>query len=213
MKAVHTELAALESMGVFTEVELPMDAHALGTTWAFRRKTGANGELIKYKARLCAQGFSQIPGLDYNETYAPTGRLTSMRTALSICGSEGLETQVMDAVGAFLNGIPEETLFIRVPLGYRCKKGGKNIVLRLNRSLYGLKQSPRCWYNLVTDFFKSIGFSPSEADPCLFVSSDPEWKCFVHVHVDDMLIMGHNIQRFADLIQQRFQMEDLGECT
>ena len=169
--------------------------------------------MIKYKARLCAQGFSQIPGQDYNETYAPTGRLTSMRTALSICGSENLETLVMDAVGAFLNGIPDEVLFIRIPLGYQCKTKGKNTVLQLNRLLYGLKQSPRCWYTMVKEFFLSISFSPSNADPCLFVSTDPSWRCFVHVHVDDMLIMGDNVQRFSDLIHKRFKMESLGECT
>ena len=133
--AIQKELKALIEMGVFTEIELPSGAHALGTTWAFRLKTNEDNVVIKHKARLCAQGFSQIPGLDYNKTYAPTGRAASMRLALSVCGTEYLEVRLMDAVGAFLNGIPEEKLYIKIPQGYTPKKTGTNIVLLLNGSL------------------------------------------------------------------------------
>lgn len=73
VEAMNRELAALEKMDVWEEVILPDGEHALGTTWVYKKKTGATGELIKHKARLCAQGFSQIEGIDYSETYAPTG--------------------------------------------------------------------------------------------------------------------------------------------
>lgn len=119
----------------------------------------------------------------------------------------------MDAVGAFLNGVPPETIYIRPPKGYVCKLKGYNVVLLLNKALYGLKQSLLCWYNELKSFFTSIKFKPSTADPCLFTSTDPDWKCAVHVHVDDLCIMGLNIQRFKDLINKRFEMEDLGPCT
>lgn len=199
--AIKKELQALIDMGVFTEMELPEGAHALGTTCAFRQKTNEDNVVTKYKARLCAQGFSQIPGLDYNKTYAPTGRAASMRLALSVCGTEDLEVRLMDAVGAFLNGIPEEVLYIKIPQGYTPSLTGKNIVLLLNCSLYGLKQSSRCWYNMVKEYFTTINFTPSQSDPCLFISNDPGWRCFVHIHVDDMLVMGKDTQRFSDLIQ------------
>lgn len=119
----------------------------------------------------------------------------------------------MDAVGAFLNGIPDEILYILPPKGYTCKLKGENVVLKLNKSLYGLKQSPRCWYNQLKDFFSSVNFNPSLADPCFFISGDPKWRCGVYVHVDDLSIMGHNTQRFKDLINKRFEMEDMGDCT
>lgn len=212
IKAINKELDALAKMNVWTEVELPEGEHALGTTWAFRRKVNLESELLKYKARLCAQGFSQIEGVDYHETYAPTGRLTTLRTMLSISATEDFEIQQMDAVGAFLNGIPDEVLYIRPPKGYSCKTIGKNIVLQLNKSLYGLKQSPRCWYNQLKEFFLSIKFSPSTADPCFFISSDPTWKCGVHLHVDDLSIMGQQTNRFKKLISNHFEMEDLGDC-
>lgn len=213
IEAMDRELSALEGMSVWVEVELPEGEHALGTTWVYKRKTGATNELIKYKARLCAQGFSQIEGIDYSETYAPTGRLATLRTCLSICAREGLEVVQMDAVGAFLNGVPDETLYIRPPKGYKCKLKGENVVLKLNKSLYGLKQSPRCWYNQLKEFFTSVNFHPSNADPCLFISDDASWKSFVYVHVDDLCIMGQDTQRFKKLINSRFAMEDLGECT
>lgn len=213
IEAMNKELSALEWMGVWEEVELPDGEHALGTTWVYKRKTNAENQLIKHKARLCAQGFSQVEGVDYSETYAPTGRLATLRTCLSICATEDFEVVQMDAVGAFLNGVPDEVLFIKPPKGYTCKKKGVNIVLKLKKSLYGLKQSPRCWYKQLKDFFTSINFKASSADPCFFISSEPGWKCGVYVHVDDLSIMGQNTKRFKTLISERFEMEDLGPCT
>lgn len=144
--SMNKELASLESMDVWQEVSLPEGEHALGTTWVYKRKTGPSGELVKYKPRLCAQGFSQIEGIDYLETYASTGRLATLRNALSISATEDLEIVQMDAVGALLNGIADEVLYIKIPQGYVCKRSGKNLVLRLKKSLYGLKQLQRCWY-------------------------------------------------------------------
>lgn len=83
-KAITQELNNLEDMVIWEEFDLPPDAHTIGTTWVFKKKTGQNGELIKFKARLCAQGFSQVEGVDYSDAYAPTGQLSSLRTFLSI---------------------------------------------------------------------------------------------------------------------------------
>lgn len=213
IKAMDKELSALERMNVWEEVEVPAGQHALGTTWVYKRKTNTNGELAKYNARLCAQGFSQIEGVDYCETYAPTGRLAALRTALLLGASEDMEIIQMDAVGAFLNGIPKEILYIRPPKGYICKSSNPNTVLKLNKSLYGLKQSPRCWYRQLKEFFESINFKASLADPCFFLSADPLWKCGAYVHVDDLCVIGKNTDRFKQLISARFAMEDLGECS
>lgn len=100
----------------------------------------------------------------------------------------------MDAVGDFLNGIPDEVLYINSPKGYIRENNSKDIVLQLNKSLHGLKQLLRCWYRQLSDFFKSINFKPSKADPCFFISSDPLWKCGVFIHVNDLCIMGLNTQ-------------------
>lgn len=106
--AMNKELSTIERMGVWEEVELRAGEHALGTTWVYKRKTNAVNELIKYKARLCAQGFSQVEGVYYEETYAPTGRLSTLRTCLAISATKDFEIIQMDAVGAFLNGVPDK---------------------------------------------------------------------------------------------------------
>lgn len=213
IESIQREIDALERMGVWTEVVLPAGERALGTTWAFRRKTNQDGELIKYKSRLCAQGYAQREGIDYHDTYSPTGRLSTLRTILSIGATEDFDVEHMDAVGAFLNGVPKEVLYIKIPQGYKPKSGLPNTVLKLNKSLYGLKQSPLCWYIQLLEFFSSINFIPSTADPCFFVSSDPEWKCGAYVHVDDLCVVGQDVSRFKVLIKARFEMEDLGPCA
>lgn len=213
MASIARELTSLKDMEVVEECELPSSCHALATTWVFKQKTGPSGELTEFKARLCARGFSQVEGMDDSDTYAPTVRLSSLRTCLSISATKDLEIIQMDAVGAFLNGTPDTTLYIKPPQGYACKIQGNNIVLQLKKSLYGLKQSPCCWYTHLKEFFVSINFTPSKADPCVFISNDPDWVCGVHVHVDDLCIFGRDTNRFKTLINKRFTMEDLGECT
>lgn len=119
----------------------------------------------------------------------------------------------MDAVGDFLNGIPKEVPYIKIPQGYKPKSDNPNIVLKPNKSLYGLKQSPLCWYTQLLKFFPSINFSPLNSDPGFFVSSDPSWRCGVYFHVDDLGIVGKKVARFKKLISSKFEMEDLGPCT
>lgn len=85
--------------------------------------------------------------------------------------------------------------------------------LKLNKSIYGLKQAPRVWYGKLKSFFASAEFGPSPADPCLFISTKKAWECFVHVYVDDLIIFGHDVDRFKGLIAKRYLMEDLGEAT
>lgn len=89
--SMNKEISDLEAMNVWEEFPLPPGQHALGTKWVYKSKTGLTGELLIYKFRLCAQGFSQIEGLDYLETYAPTGRLSTLQTALGIGATENLE--------------------------------------------------------------------------------------------------------------------------
>jgi hypothetical protein len=206
-EAVNSELSAMERLGVWEVVDIPPGADLLNTVWVFRKKFDEKGNLSKFKARLCAAGNFQVEGIDYNETYAPTGRPTALRALLSKGIFEGLEIHQMDVRNAFLNGTLDETIYLRAPAGLNLQKGK---CLHLLKSIYGLKQAPRVWHHELSEFFKSIEFECSPADPCLFVSRVPGWECWVHVYVDDMVIVSRDVSRFKNLINQRYLMEDLG---
>lgn len=212
LDAIETELKNMSINDVWDVVELPEGAKAIGTTWVYRVKTGVNGEFIKYKARLCAQGFTQIEGVDFKETYAPTGVKATLRVLLAKVAADDLELESMDAVAAFLNGVPDEVIYCRIPEGLDIPNRTSRTVLKLKRVLYGLKQSPRCWYRELTGFVTSINFSVSGGNPCLFISNDELNPCFVHAHVDDLTIGGtrRGVEAFKKAISEKFKMEDLG---
>lgn len=190
MKAIQAELNNMTKHGVFTVVKLPKGAKSVGTTWVFRDKWTPTVEFIKPKARLCAQGFTQVEGVDYEETYSPTSSKTALRTLVAVASHEDLEIHKMDAVAAFLNGVPKETIYLRVPEGFKIPGRTARTVLQVNKSLYGLKQSPRCWYDDLRLFLTSIDFRASTADGCLFILQRKTDPCYAHVHVDDMNIAG-----------------------
>lgn len=207
LEAVKAELSAMERLGVWVVVDIPVGEDLLNTVWIFRIKFDEYGKLSKYKARLCAAGNFQTEGINYAETYAPTGRPTALRALLSMGFASGLDVHQMDVKNAFLNGKLEETIYLRAPAGLSLPKGK---CLRLVKSIYGLKQAPRVWHHELSAFFRSINFAPSTADPCLFISRQSGWQCWVHVYVDDMVIISKDVQRFKNLINSRYLMEDLG---
>lgn len=185
----------------------------LDTTWVLKTKFDADGHFVKKKARLCARGFRKVEGIDYDETFAPTSRLSSLHILLSLVASFDLELHQMDVKCAFLNGEPEEEILIKnpkeldivVPPGYG---------IQLKKSLYGLKKSPCCWYTTLSSFFSSVNRKSSEVDPCLFIHSDPGKVFLVYIHVDDLVIGGRkeDVLKFKENMKSRFEMEDLGEC-
>jgi hypothetical protein len=121
--------------------------------------------------------------------------------------SRGLDIHQMDIKNAFLNGNLDKTIYLRAPAGLKIPKGK---CLHLLKSIYGLKQAPRVWYHKLSSFFTGAGFSPSDANPCLFVSNDANWKCWVHVYVNNMVIVSKDVAHFKQLILDRYLMEDLG---
>ncbi|KAI7932968.1 hypothetical protein MJO28_017896 [Puccinia striiformis f. sp. tritici] len=205
--AIEAELSAMDRLGVWEVVDIPDDCKLLNTVWIFRRKFDQHGNLTKFKARLCAAGNFQVQGENYAKTYAPTGRPTVLRTLIAMGFAKGLQIHQMDVKNAFLNGKLEEVIYLRAPAGLNIPKGK---CLRLLKSIYGLKQAPRVWHHELSSFFKSVNFSASNADPCLFVSNDKNWRCYVHVYVDDMVIVSSDVDRFKKLISERYLMDDLG---
>ena len=143
IKAMEKEMASLQTNEVWDLVELPKDRKAVGSKWIFRVKTNADGTVERHKARLVAQGFSQKFGDEYDETFCPVVRFESVRTIIALAAQHGLKLHQMDVTTAFLNGELKEEIYMKQPEGF-IAKGKEHLVCKLNRSIYGLKQSPRC---------------------------------------------------------------------
>ena len=127
--------------GTWTVVELPPGKVAIGSRWVFKLKRNPDGTIDRYKARLVAQGFSQRPGFDYFEVFAGTPRFEAIRAVLALAACEDHHLRFIDVSNAFLNGEIDAEVYMRQPEGF--ERGGKNMVLRLNKAIYGLKQASR----------------------------------------------------------------------
>jgi hypothetical protein len=158
LEAERKELQSLRDNHVFTECKLPPGRRTVRTKWIYKVKRDKNGNISKYKARLVAQGFTQIEGLDFNETYSPVARFTSIRTLLALSAILGYHVHQMDVETAFLNGELKEEIYVVPPEGWPVQEGN---VLRVNKALYGLKQSSREWNENLNTFLLSKGFSRS----------------------------------------------------
>ena len=141
--AMQKEMDSIHSNDVWDLVKLPKGRKPGGNKWVFKRKTGADGTIERYKACLVAQGFSQRHGLDYDETFSPVIRFESVRSLVAISIQKGFKLHQLDVTAAFLNGHLEEEVYMKQPEGF-VVKGKEHLVCRLKHSLYGLKQSPRC---------------------------------------------------------------------
>jgi len=162
--AMREEYDSLMTNNTWTLVPLPAGRKPISCKWVFKIKQGANGEVECYKARLVARGFTQTYGVDYNETFAPVAKFTSIRSILALAALEDMDIHQMDVKIAFLNGELEEEIYMEQPQGF-VHQGGEHLVCKFQKSLYGLKQSPRAWNQKLDAFLKSIEFMKSEVDP------------------------------------------------
>ena len=144
---------------------------------------------MRYKARVVAKGFSQIPGIDFDETFAPVMRLDTLRLLLALSVSLHLKIHVVDVVGAYLNAHLKETIYMKQIPDY---ENGTNDVLQLLRTLYGLKQSGRAWNEKLNATFLKLGYTRLISDQCVYIRKQDQSLSIVAVHVDDMTIFASN---------------------
>jgi hypothetical protein len=135
--------------------------------WIYKNKHVADGSVEEYEARFVVRGFSQVEGIDYDETLAPVARYTSIHTIISLAASMGWRRHQMDVKTVFLNGEIEEEVYIEQPDGFVIYEKESH-VCRLKKTLYGLKQAPRAWYEKIDGYLMSLGFSKSVVDPNLY---------------------------------------------
>lgn len=168
---------------------MPEGQKPVGCKWVFKKKIGSDGSIEKYKARLVAKGYSQVEGVDYGEIFSPVAKMMSIRFLLSIATAYDLEVEQMDVKTAFLHGGLEEDIYMTQPEHY-VVKSKSNLVCKLKKSLYGLKQSPRMWYQKFDTYVLSLGFERSKSDHYVYYKSDGDHFLFIALYVDDMLFIG-----------------------
>ena len=137
----------------------PRKHNIIGTKWIYRNKQDENGLVVRNKARLVAQGYTQVEGIDFDETFAPVARLEAIRILLAYANHHDITLYQMDVKSAFLNGKLEEEVYVAQPPGFEDPKNPDK-VFRLNKALYGLKQAPRAWYDTLKEFLMKKGFKP-----------------------------------------------------
>ena len=145
LEAMHDELNNFKRNKVWQLVEKPKDCqNVIGTKWIFKNKQDEHGIVVRNKARLVAQGYSQVEGIDFGETFAPVARLESICILLAYAAHHNFKLQQMDVKSAFLNGPLKELVYVKQPPGFE-DPDFPNHVYKLDKALYGLKQAPRAW--------------------------------------------------------------------
>ena len=213
-KAMDSEMASLRENGVYELVDKPNNKKVVKSKWVFRVKTNERGEIEKYKARVVAKGYSQVEGVDYDQTFSPTVRFESIRQMVALGASKGLEMHQMDVTTKFLYAPLDEEVYMQQPEG-TVKPGDEGKVMRLLKCLYGLKQSPRQWNQLIDAVLKQLGFTRLKSDFGIYVKGEGEDAVYIALYVDDLFLLGRKlgrIQEVKDGLSSQFKMKDLGEA-
>ncbi|KAJ9561853.1 LOW QUALITY PROTEIN: hypothetical protein OSB04_007013 [Centaurea solstitialis] len=210
-EAMRKEIQALEKNGTWTLEDLPEGKHAIDSKWVYKVKYKPNGEVERYKARLVAKGFTQMEGVDYHDTFAPVDKLVTVRTLLAVAVKRNWEIHQLDVNIAFLHGDLNEEIYMKIPQGF-AKEGDTRVCL-LRKSLYGLKQASRNWYQKFTNALVDLGFKQSRADYSLFIHKEDESFVAALIYVDDVVVVGNDpikIQATKDDLDKKFSIKDLG---
>ena len=159
-EAMQEEMRALKKNDTWDFVDLPNGKRAVGCKWVFTIKHKADGSVERYKARLVAKGFTQTYGIDYKETFAPVAKMNSIRVLISLAANQDWPLHQLDVKNAFLHGDLEEEVYMELPPGLKLPaSNGK--VCKLKKALYGLRQSPRAWFERFSRAMQKFGYNQS----------------------------------------------------
>ena len=218
LKAMEKERQALISMHVYDEVgSVPAGAKVMATQHVYRVKLDASGQPASCKARLVARGDHQRPGIDFEDTFAPTAAFASIKIVLALVTHCDLELGQLDVTSAYLHADIDRPLYLQVPVGYKVAAG--TIALKLKKALYGLAQAGNLWNTTLVKALTELGWRQIlHADECIFTHSASGGRLIILVlYVDDMLYIyhAHDLDLMNELKQQigvRFNIKDLGEA-
>lgn len=211
LEAMNVEMNALKKNSVWELVERPKGKNIVKSKWVFKIKTDSSGELDKFRARVVAKGFSQKYGIDYEETFAPVVRHSTLRLLFAIAVNEDMDIEHVDISTAFLNGHLSEEIFMEQPPGFEIG----NKVCKLQKCIYGLKQASRSWnQRLHTELIK-LEFKQNIKDPCVYFKRDIDGNLIIiAVYVDDFYVFSKSKcekEKLYTALEENFDVKFLGE--
>ncbi|CAI7907387.1 unnamed protein product [Closterium sp. NIES-53] len=211
--AMDAQMSSLKSTGTYVDEVPPPRANIVSGMWIFRVKRPSGSPPV-FKARYVSRGFSQRQGVDFFQTFSPTPKMTTLRVLLHVAAQRDYELYSIDFSTAFLQGSLHEEIWLRCPPGFTgsfpaCTQWS------LRRPVYGLRQAPREWHDTLRTTLGALGFTPSTADPSLFLRTDATLPAFyVLVYVDDLVFATADTEALAHVkseLQKRHTCTDLGE--
>ncbi|GJT81372.1 retrovirus-related pol polyprotein from transposon TNT 1-94 [Tanacetum coccineum] len=213
IEVMQEELHQFDRLQVWELVDKPFGKTVIKLKWLWKNKKDEDQTVIRNKAQLVAKGYAQEEGIDFEESFAPVARLEAVRIFIAYAAHKSFLIYQMDVKTAFLNGPLKEEVYVAQPDGF-VDPDHLEKVYRLRKALYGLKQAPRAWYDELSNFLKSKGFTKGTIDPTLFTIRYGEDILLVQIYVDDIIFGSTNSKfskRFEKLMHSRFEMSLMGE--
>ena len=189
--AMEEEMTTLFKNKTWSIVDPPPNRQIVRCKWVLRKKTDANGNIVRFKARLVARGFSQIPGIDFKDTFSPTLRSITFRIFVSLTVELDLELHHLDVQTTFLHGELEEEIYMQQPPHFE-DSTRPNVVCRLHRSLYGLRQSPRVWYHRLHNFLTNNGYKRLKNEPNVYIKRAMNNFIIIGIYVSDLPLLANS---------------------
>jgi hypothetical protein len=214
-EALDYELSQLEKLGTWEIVDAPRGVNIIPCHFVLATKRGPNGEKLKLRARLVANSQRQQYGVDFFETFVPTANMSTIHTVLTMAAQRDWEIHQVDVKSAYLYASLQEEIYMRAPPGY-LKEGQQGKVLKLKRSLPGLKQVGFEWAEELAGAFRKMGFSRSQVDQAVYYRCTSKEHMVITVSVDDMAVTANRlsyIEQFKSQLAQFFEISDLGELS
>jgi hypothetical protein len=213
--AMNEEFQALLKNKTWHLVPPRAGLNVVDCKWIFKLKRKADGSIDRYKARLVAKGFKQQYGVDYDDTFSPVVKPTTIRLLLSLVVSRGWSLRQIDIQNAFLHGHLNEDVYMKQPPDF-IDSDRPHYLCKLDKSLYGLKQAPRAWFSRLSGTLLQLGFHASKADVSLFIFNKGGIQMYILIYVDDIIIVSSSssaTDRLLAQLQAEFAVKDLGSLS
>ena len=212
---MEDEYNALIKNQTWTLIPHDQNYKHIGNKWVYKVKENPDGTINRYKARLVMKGFLQTPGLDFNETFSPVVKAATIRIILTLAVNNDWMLRQVDINNAFLNGELTETVYMPQPEGFEDKRK-PNHICKLKKSLYGLRQAPRAWFDKLKSALYSWGFNNSKCDTSLFFRRNNAEMVIILVYVDGIIVTGSDSKGIEGVIRklsEAFALKDLGNLS